>query len=144
MRHKLKLHGDEVAPSQRNSARAAPEHTVPLGGHCRISVAPASPEELTLFVRIPAWSKQNSVLVGGKEMGGLTAGQCLAIRRRWRSGDKVKLSFDMRPQVAHANPAVADDLGRIALRCGPIVLLHGSARSVEGFKYLSLLHCATN
>ena len=30
---------------------------------------------------------------------------------RWSSGDKLELSFDMRPQVVHANPAVADDRG---------------------------------
>ena len=76
----------------------------PWEGTVEISVAPASPEEFTLFVRIPGWSKQNSVQVNGKEMDGLTAGQYLPIRRRWSSGDKVKLSFDMRPQVVHAEP----------------------------------------
>jgi hypothetical protein len=43
------------------------------------------------------------------------------VRRRWSSGDKLVLSFDMRPQVVHANPAVADDRGRIALQRGPVV-----------------------
>jgi hypothetical protein len=93
----------------------------PWEGTVEISVAPASPEEFTLFVRIPGWSKQNNVQVNGKDTAGVTAGQYLPIRRRWSSGDKVTLSFDMRPQVVHANPAVADDRGRIALQRGPIV-----------------------
>jgi DUF1680 family protein len=93
----------------------------PWEGTVEISVAPASPEDFTLFVRIPGWSKQNSVQVNGKETAGVTAGQYLPIRRRWSAGDKVTLSFDMRPQVVHANPAVADDRGRIALQRGPIV-----------------------
>jgi DUF1680 family protein len=93
----------------------------PWEGTVEISVAPASPEEFTLFVRIPGWSKQNSVKVNGKEIAGARAGAYLPVRRRWTSGDKLVLSFDMRPQVVHANPAVADDRGRIALQRGPVV-----------------------
>jgi DUF1680 family protein len=86
-----------------------------------IAVSPQIPQEFTLFVRIPGWSKENSVTVNGKKIEGVTAGQYLPIKRRWTSGDKVVLSFDMRPQVVHANPAVADDRGRIAFQRGPIV-----------------------
>jgi DUF1680 family protein len=93
----------------------------PWEGSVEISVTPASPQEFTVFVRIPGWSKRSSVLVNGKAVEGVTAGQYLPIRRRWTSGDKLVLSFDMTPQVVHANPAVADDRGRIAFQRGPIV-----------------------
>jgi DUF1680 family protein len=93
----------------------------PWEGSVEISVTPASPEEFTVFVRIPGWSKRSSVLVNGKAVEGVTAGQYLPIRRRWTSGDKLVLSFDMTPQVVHANPAVEDDRGRIAFQRGPIV-----------------------
>jgi DUF1680 family protein len=93
----------------------------PWEGTVEISVTPASPEEFTLFVRIPGWSKRNGAKVNGKEIEGVAAGQYLPVRRRWTSGDKLVLSFDMRPQVMHANPAVADDRGRIALQRGPVV-----------------------
>jgi len=93
----------------------------PWEGTVNIAVAPASPEEFTLFVRIPGWSKRNNVKVNGKEVAGATAGQYLPLKRRWKSGDTVELSFDMQPQVVHANPAVADDRGRIAFQRGPIV-----------------------
>jgi hypothetical protein len=59
--------------------------------------------------------------VNGKEVAGATAGEYLPLKRRWKSGDTVELSFDMQPQVVHANPAVADDRGRIAFQRGPIV-----------------------
>jgi hypothetical protein len=93
----------------------------PWEGTVEISVAPASPEEFTVFVRIPGWSKRSSVQVNGKAVEGVTAGQYLPVRRRWTAGDKLLVSFDMTAQVVHANPAVADDRGRIAFQRGPIV-----------------------
>jgi len=93
----------------------------PWEGAVQISVAPATPEEFTLFVRIPGWSKQNTVKVNGAQVANVVPGQYLPLHRKWASGDKVDLAFDMHPQVIHANPAVADDRGRIALQRGPVV-----------------------
>jgi uncharacterized protein len=110
----------------------------PWEGTVEISVTPASPEEFTLFVRIPGWSKQNGVKVNGKEIAGVTAGQYLPVRRRWTSGDKVELSFDMRPQVVHANAAVSDDRGRIALQRGPVVYCMEQLDQLEASKDSSI------
>jgi DUF1680 family protein len=93
----------------------------PWEGTVRLAVAPASPQEFTLFVRIPGWSKQNSVKVNGKAVAGAIAGEYLPIKRRWSAGDAVELSFDMEPQAVRANLAVADDRGRVAFQRGPIV-----------------------
>ena len=93
----------------------------PWEGAVHIDVTPATPEEFTLFVRIPGWSKRNTVKVNGDDVAKVTPGQYLALRRKWKDGDRVELSFDMQPQIIHANPAVADDRGRIALQRGPVV-----------------------
>jgi DUF1680 family protein len=45
----------------------------------------------------------------------------LPIRRQWSGDDLVEISFDMQPQLIHANPAVVDDMGRVAILHGPIV-----------------------
>jgi hypothetical protein len=50
----------------------------------------------------------------------------------------VKLSFDMHPQVVHANPAVADDRGRIALQRGPIVYCMEQLDQLEASKDSSI------
>jgi uncharacterized protein len=110
----------------------------PWEGAVEISVTPASPEEFTLFVRIPGWSKQNSAKLNGKEIAGGRAGEYLPVRRRWTSGDKLVLSFDMRPQVVHANPAVADDRGRIALQRGPVVYCMEQLDQLEASKDSSI------
>jgi DUF1680 family protein len=93
----------------------------PWEGTVHLAVTPASPQEFTLFVRIPGWSKRNSVKVNGNAVAGATPGEYLAIKRRWSVGDVVELGFDMQPQAVHANLAVTDDRGRIAFQRGPIV-----------------------
>jgi DUF1680 family protein len=93
----------------------------PWEGKVDLTITPASPQEFTLFVRIPGWSKENTVAVNGHPITGAAPGKYLPIKRRWSSGDTVELNFDMQPRAVHANLAVADDRGRIAFQRGPIV-----------------------
>jgi DUF1680 family protein len=93
----------------------------PWEGEVAMRVSPAQPEEFTLYTRIPAWSRNTSVKVNGKSTSQPVAGEYLALRRTWAANDLVEISFDMQPQIVHANPAVADDTGRIAMQRGPII-----------------------
>lgn len=93
----------------------------PWEGDIAMLVSPTHPEEFTLYTRIPAWSRRASVKVNGKPAGQPVAGEYLAIRRTWSGNDLVEISFDMQPRTVHANPAVADDTGRIAMQRGPII-----------------------
>jgi DUF1680 family protein len=52
---------------------------------------------------------------------GARPGAYLAIRRRWSANDTIELSFDMTTRLLKANPAVSEDLGRVAFQRGPIV-----------------------
>jgi hypothetical protein len=74
-----------------------------------------------MYVRIPGWSTKNIVKVNGKEIAGAKAGEYLAIRRQWAANDTIDLSFDMTTHLLKANPAVAEDRGRVAFQRGPIV-----------------------
>ncbi len=93
----------------------------PWDGAVHITVIPETAEEFTVFVRIPGWSKNNRVLVNTTAVADVASGRYLPIRRRWAAGDLIELTFDMEPQIVHANPAVYDDRGRIAFQRGPIV-----------------------
>jgi uncharacterized protein len=93
----------------------------PWEGSVALRVSPAHPEEFTLYTRIPGWSRNTTVKVNGKPQGNPVAGEYLALRRTWTANDQVEISFDMQPQVVHANPAVADDTGRITMQRGPII-----------------------
>jgi DUF1680 family protein len=74
-----------------------------------------------MHVRIPGWSEQNSVKVNGERVDSARPGEYLAIRRRWSANDTIELSFDMTTRLLKANPAVSEDLDRVAFERGPIV-----------------------
>jgi DUF1680 family protein len=104
-----------------NAIRIIQTTKYPWEGGITLTVSPAQPEEFTVFLRIPGWSKTSSVSVNGKRVDNVVAGVYLPIRRRWSNNDKVELNLDMNTQLLEANPAVADDLGRIAVQRGPVV-----------------------
>ncbi len=93
----------------------------PWTGDIQIAVTPAQPKEFTIFLRIPGWSRQTGVRVNGKAVEGGQPGEYLAVRREWKPGDNIALAFDMSPQMIEANPAVKEDVGKLAFQRGPIV-----------------------
>ena len=93
----------------------------PWGGMAEINVAPAKPTEFIFYLRIPGWSDGTQVEINGKPVPGATAGQYLALRRRWSSGDVINVKFNMTPQVIEANARVVDDYARVAVQRGPLV-----------------------
>jgi DUF1680 family protein len=97
------------------------ETSYPWNGDIHLTVSPETSTEFTVYLRIPGWSATNAVKVSGESIEGAVPGQYLAIRRRWTAGDRVHLALDMTPQLLAANPAVAEDVGKVAIERGPIV-----------------------
>ena len=86
-----------------------------------VEVSPAKPAEFTVYLRIPGWTPAASVTVNGKAMPGAKAGEYLAIRRKWQSGDRIAARFDLRTRLMAANPRLADNIGKVAVERGPLV-----------------------
>ncbi len=93
----------------------------PWDGAVEITVTPVKPTEFTFYLRVPGWSAGTQVQVNGRPVSGATAGQYLAVRRNWASGDVIHVSFNMGPQVIEANARVVDDYGRVAVQRGPLI-----------------------
>ena len=93
----------------------------PWEGEVRMTVTPADAHEFTLYTRIPWWANAATVAVNGKAQSGLKAGEYLAIRRNWKPGDVVSMNFPMTTEVLAANPRVAENRGRVAVRRGPMI-----------------------
>ncbi len=85
----------------------------PVSDHVEIRVTPAKTEDFTLTLRIPAWSERTELKVNGEPQP-VTPGYA-KIRRTWRKGDRVAITFDLRARTVELN-------GQIALQRGPVVL----------------------
>jgi len=85
----------------------------PVSDRVEIRVLPARTGEFTLSLRIPAWSERTELKVNGQPLA-VTPGYA-KIRRTWRAGDRVTITFDLRAKVVELN-------GQVALQRGPVVL----------------------
>jgi DUF1680 family protein len=93
----------------------------PWEGAVRMTVAVEHPEEFTLYVRVPAWSRSSQVKVAGTAVSGVRSGEYVPIRRQWSGETPVELNFDITPRMVMANPAVEQDTGKVAMERGPVV-----------------------
>ena len=99
------------------------ESRYPWDGAVAIAVAVDSPTRFTLHLRIPGWCSRATLAVNGEalDVAAQTTDGYVAITRDWASGDAVRLDLDMTPQRLYPNPRITADLGRVALRRGPLL-----------------------
>ncbi len=92
--------------------------TYPADGKILLRMKLPEAEEMTLWIRIPAWSAQTLLRVNGIPVEQVTPGGLTAIRRKWKTGDSIDLFLDMRGRVIkmHRLPE------SFAILRGPIVL----------------------
>ncbi len=93
----------------------------PWSGDLRIEVEPAAPTSFDLKLRIPGWAKGASVTINGEPASVTPERGYATIRRRWNRGDSVTLRLPMPPERLYAHPNVRTDVGRVALRRGPLI-----------------------
>ena len=113
----IEMGGQTIALSQ--------ETRYPEDGKVQINITPQHEAAFTLGLRIPAWSRQNTVEVNGQKVEGVKAGQYCLINRAWKAGDRVTLNTDMRARLVQMN-------GMQAIERGPVVLARDS-RFRDGF-----------
>ncbi|SEQ52645.1 hypothetical protein SAMN05428969_3372 [Devosia sp. YR412] len=96
--------------------------TYPWNGDIKIHVDPESPAQFDVKLRIPGWSSGAKVSVNGEAVDVSKAiSGYLTINRTWAKGDVVSLDLPMPPVRLYANPGVLMDVGRVALKRGPLV-----------------------
>ena len=93
----------------------------PWSGDIRIAVDPEEPTTFELRLRIPGWAKRASATVNGERIALRPERGYAAISRRWSAGDVVALDLPMPPERLYAHPNVRMDVGRVALRRGPLI-----------------------
>lgn len=74
-----------------------------------------------LWVRIPDWCDDCELEVEGtNDEADFDSGYAV-IERNWQAGDMVRVNLEMTPKWIESHPLVLDNVGKIALQCGPII-----------------------
>ena len=95
------------------------ETDYPVSGDVSIAVSPQAPQEFTLRLRIPYWSRQTRAALNGVPIEPVKPGHYLAIHRQWHPGDRIDLSLDM---SLHFWPGERECQGKTSIYHGPLLL----------------------
>lgn len=94
----------------------------PWSGTIEITVEPAKPSRFTLALRIPAWCREPSLSVNDKAVEAPRAADgYVRLQRTWQESERVGLSLPMVPERVYADPRVRTDIGKVAIRRGPLM-----------------------
>ena len=117
----------------------------PWDGDIALRIEPTRPMEFALRLRVPAWCRSASLLINGAqvELEPLMDRGYAQVRRRWCKGDEIRLSMSMPAERIYANPEVADDAGRVALKRGPVVYCLESADNDAPLHRIALPRAST-
>lgn len=86
-----------------------------------IAVQTATAQTFVVNLRIPAWASGASLHINGRqESSPLLPGTFAAIRRQWRTGDRIELDLPLRTRL---QPVDAEHPDSVALLAGPLALM---------------------
>ena len=105
----------------------------PWKGAVALQLTPSAPTRFALKIRVP--DRQTSQLytsspevsgigpitVNGKSVNPVILNGYASIDREWQAGDRVEWTMPMQIQRITADPRIAADRGRVALRYGPLI-----------------------
>jgi len=130
----IHLYGGFSASPTIQGKRVAIRETsdYPWSGAIRVAVDPEAPTTFELKLRIPGWAKTASATVNGRSAALAPERGYATIKREWRAGDVVALDLPMPPERLYAHPNVRMDVGRVALRRGPLIYCVEEADNAGG------------
>ena len=97
------------------------ETDYPFRDTVTLRLAPATPVEFPLSLRIPGWAAGAKVRVNGRDaMAAVEPGTFVAITRRWKTGDVVELTFPMQPRMSRwFHDSIAVERGPLVFSLDP-------------------------
>ena len=117
------LYAAGTAAAQVNGAtvRIAQHTQYPWDGRVELTIEPERPLRFALHLRVPGWCRRFTLAVNGKRVAVRARKGYVAVRRLWRTGDKLLLQLAMPVRLTRANPHVRQMAGRVAVERGPLV-----------------------
>jgi hypothetical protein len=92
----------------------------PYASNVSMTLTMPRPTHFTVNLRIPGWANGATVQVNGGERQAPKPGQFAAIRREWRSGDRIELDLPLTPRLESVEATHPDT---VAMLAGPLVLM---------------------
>jgi uncharacterized protein len=116
----------QVRWAQNNQACSLSIDThYPYASTVLMTLESPSSQTFTLNLRIPAWAQGAALRINGnRHFDSLEPGRFAAIRREWRSGDRIELEL---PLLKRLQSVDAQHPDTVALLAGPLVLMRVSA-----------------
>ncbi|SDC71336.1 glycoside hydrolase family 127 protein [Niabella drilacis] len=108
----------ETTTPQGKRIRLVQTTDYPASGNILIRLEMSASEDMTLLVRIPEWSRQTVLQVNEAAHPDVTPGAYVKLKRKWNTGDTIRLELDMRGRVK----VMGDRHRYFALLSGPLVL----------------------
>ena len=87
----------------------------PASGKATISVSNFKPNNFVINLRVPAWCKNYTAKLEGKEFKGIP-GQYLELKRTWKENSKIEISMDLNVQELDGGISYP---GFVAIKTGP-------------------------
>ncbi len=114
----------------------------PFDGLVSLTLDCPSPAEFDVFLRIPAWAEKFSVEINSTKIAGNAADGYFRIGHTWGRSDSITVSFEMKPCFVIANPMLRADIGKLAIRRGPLVYCLEQADNGENLHEIAVLESA--
>ncbi|MCG6186036.1 glycoside hydrolase family 127 protein [Maribellus maritimus] len=115
----------EIERNSGNKVLLLQKTSYPENEKIIIEIQPEKENSFGISLRIPEWSKINSIQINGNEILDIQAGTYKNIQRNWKKGDQIELTLDLRGRLIKQGDYQA-------ITRGPLVLARDS-RFNDGF-----------
>ncbi|HQE25279.1 MAG TPA: glycoside hydrolase family 127 protein [Candidatus Atribacteria bacterium] len=117
----VNLYASNVSEFDINGSKVAIEEKTDYPWEGLVEFKVDADSSFSIFLRKPEWSREFSLNVNGERFEPALEKGYMVINRRWQKGDTVTLDLHMRPEFLESHPGVKDNVGRVAIRRGPVV-----------------------
>jgi DUF1680 family protein len=122
----FKIDGDSVHLKQDSG--------FPWKGSSNLTLNKVSGKEFSLFIRVPEWDQNMKVEINGNNVSFKKIKGYAQIKRTWKEGDEVSLSFDLKPRVVRSLSKVRYNVQRACVFRGPLLYC---MESIDNGPYLN-------
>lgn len=93
----------------------------PWDGVVRFEIELDEPAEFGLYLRIPGWCPHARLTLADQDIPFEMRKGYAHVTRTWQTGDILVLSMEMPVERIYPHPAIRENVGKIALRSGPLL-----------------------